>query len=123
MLTTTLFSLFLFAVSTSNACNTHISKPPLLWLADIRAGTTKSDITLNQHSPDRRLIRFEDGAIPIPITSKESIELQKSGLRYFDVTEQDLESVFTNRIAAKADSVTIQACEFISKVRIGPFSF
>ncbi|KAG8798778.1 hypothetical protein FRC17_007323, partial [Serendipita sp. 399] len=47
-----------------------------------------------------RKIRFEEGAAPIPITEAEKEELEKTGLRYFDVTETDLEAVRAARIGA-----------------------
>ena len=97
--------LSLLAVSSPlavQACQSHITKPPLLWLADVRANAppgTDSTTTLNKADPGMRLIRFEQGAVPIPITADEHLELQKSGLRYTDVTEVDLEAVVTAKAA------------------------
>ena len=84
------------------ACRSRITKPPLLWLADLRtkyAPGTDTMITLNMAAPGMRLIRFENGAVPIPITADEHLELQKSGLRYTDVTDIDLEAVLTAKVA------------------------
>lgn len=51
-----------------------------------------------------RLIRFEEGAVPIPVTEAEKLELEKTGLMYFDVTENDVEAVFKQNIATKVAS-------------------
>lgn len=97
--------LSLLAVSTPiavEACQSKVTKPPLLWLADVRANAapgTDSTTTLSKSDPGMRLIRFEKGAVPIPITADEHIELQKSGLRYTDVTEVDLEAIVTAKAA------------------------
>jgi len=61
--------------------------------------------------PGHRLIRFEQGATPIPVSIAEKLELEKSGLRYFDVTEVDVESVFRERIAADRSAVATKASE------------
>ncbi|KAG8818112.1 hypothetical protein FRC18_000257 [Serendipita sp. 400] len=84
-----------------DACQSTVTKPPLLWLADLRSGNTDADssVTLSKAGPGLRLIRFEQGAVPIPITPEEKLELEKSGLRYFDVTEDDLEAVLTQKIS------------------------
>ncbi|KAG8810698.1 hypothetical protein FRC19_004359, partial [Serendipita sp. 401] len=84
-----------------DACQSTVTKPPLLWLADLRSGNTDADssVTLSKAGPGLRLIRFEQGAVPIPITPEEKLELEKSGLRYFDVTEDDLEAVLAQKIS------------------------
>ncbi|CAG8598577.1 9146_t:CDS:2 [Acaulospora colombiana] len=68
-----------------------------------------SDITRTATGPGLRLIRFEDGATPIPITPEEKIELEKSGLRYFDVTEVDVEAVFHESIRAGKSGVATKS--------------
>ncbi|KIM21706.1 hypothetical protein M408DRAFT_333314 [Serendipita vermifera MAFF 305830] len=95
-----------------SACQSHVSKPPLLWLADLRAGSAHidSDVTPSLgEAPGRRLIRFEEGATPIPVSLDEKLELEKSGLRYFDVTEVDVEVVFRERIANDRSSLANRA--------------
>ncbi|KAG8761659.1 hypothetical protein FRC14_000043 [Serendipita sp. 396] len=82
----------------ANACQSHITEPPLFWLASLRNST--GTVTPLVGSPGLRKIRFEEGAAPIPITELEKNELEKTGLRFFDVTEIDLEAVRADRIAA-----------------------
>lgn len=98
----TLYTIAIAGPLSIYACQSHVTKPPLLWLADLRSGnpSADSDITRVATGPGLRLIRFEDGATPIPITPEEKLELEKSGLRYFDVTEVDVESVFHESIRA-----------------------
>jgi hypothetical protein len=95
------------------ACQSHVTKPPVLWLADLRSGnpSVDSDITRTVSGPGLRLIRFEEGATPIPITPEEKIELEKSGLRYFDVTEVDVEAVFHEAIKAGKSGVSTRNSE------------
>jgi leucyl aminopeptidase len=61
--------------------------------------------------PGHRLIRFEEGATPIPVSIAEKLELEKSGLRYFDVTEVDVERVFAERIANDRSAVGTRTSE------------
>ena len=108
-------SLLLFvAPAAISACQSSITKPPLLWLADLRSGSSHIDSDSTPSlvaGPGHRLIRFEQGATPIPVSIAEKLELEKSGLRYFDVTEVDVESVFRERIAADRSAVATKASE------------
>jgi bacterial leucyl aminopeptidase len=98
-----------------SACQSSITKPPLLWLADLRSGSTHidSDSTPSLvEAPGHRLVRFEQGATPIPVSMAEKLELEKSGLRYFDVTEVDVESVFRERIISDRSAVATKPSEW-----------
>lgn len=92
-------------IQTTIACNSHITQPPLLWLADLRANAPSNKTpSISSLSAGTRLVRFEEGATPIPITANEKLELEKSGLAYTDVTEDDVEAVFRARIDTNAGS-------------------
>jgi hypothetical protein len=98
------------------ACNSHITQPPLLWLADWRASSPSNKTpVISSLSSGTRLIRFEEGAIPIPVTESEKLELEKSGLPYFDVTEHDVEAVFRENIAWKVGNNRTSKSEFKSE--------
>ncbi|KAG8811514.1 hypothetical protein FRC17_002423, partial [Serendipita sp. 399] len=79
------------------ACRNQVREPPAFWLASLRNST--GTVTPLVSGPGLRKIRFEKGATPIPITEAEKEELEKTGYRYFDVTEVDLEAVFADRTA------------------------
>lgn len=78
-------------LSEVQACQSKIKIHPTLWLAELRNSTGTTTPLVG--SPGLRKIRFDPGAAPIPITEAEKDELEKTGVRYFDVTEVDLEEV------------------------------
>ncbi|KAG8789875.1 hypothetical protein FRB91_003782 [Serendipita sp. 411] len=88
---------YLSALSVVSACRNHVREPPGFWLASLRNST--GTVTPLVSGPGLRKVRFEKGAAPIPITQAEKDELERTGYRYFDVTEDDLEAVFEERIA------------------------
>ncbi|KAH8919770.1 Zn-dependent exopeptidase [Atractiella rhizophila] len=101
----------LAAAQTASACQQTTDVPPIFWLANLRNSTsTVVGKTANvlASEPGMRLIRFEEGQAPVPITASEKEALERSGYRYFDVTEVDLEAeASTARVASSVAKITV----------------
>ncbi|KIM25831.1 hypothetical protein M408DRAFT_73840 [Serendipita vermifera MAFF 305830] len=80
------------------ACNSHDSEPPALWLAGLRNSTGMTAPLMS--GAGVRKIRFGPGTSPVLITEAEKDELEKTRIRYFDVTEHDLEATRAERLDA-----------------------
>jgi len=111
MLVSTLLLLAASASFVSARCGSHDDNkvPASDWLLSLRNGTK-----VRPQGPFRKL-RFEEGAAPLLLTDDEVIELLKTGRRFFDITDQDLEVVAKeNKIAVDPDALK---CESVATVR------
>ncbi|CAG7853288.1 Leucine aminopeptidase 1; AltName: Full=Leucyl aminopeptidase 1; Short=LAP1; Flags: Precursor [Serendipita indica DSM 11827] len=103
MLSHSFFALVALAASSflwvpeTQACHNH-GGSPAYWLANLRNSTGTTSPFMN--APGVRKIRFSDGAAPVLLSAFEKDELERSGFRYFDVTENDLDEVRAQRAAA-----------------------
>jgi hypothetical protein len=62
------------------------------------------------------------GSAAIPVTESEKYELEKTGIRFMDVTEDDLEAVYAE-LQAAGRLQTLASCMYDRSFLFPPYSF